>query len=100
MKKKDSDLIFEKNFRTTWLQRIGRILCLFIPIGAAFGGYFASPLLWALLSEKAETPEFFKFLMSIVLFALAVLIIFFKTRNTNPIMKIRVLNKNQDVKAN
>ena len=93
MKNKESNLLFEKNFRSTWLQRLGKILCLFIPIGAAFGGYFLAELLWTLVSEKEVTPELFKFAVSLGLFAIAVLIIFFKTRNTNPVMKIRVLTK-------
>ena len=96
MKNKESDLLFEKNFRSTWLQRLGKILCLFIPIGAAFGGYFAASPLWTLFSEKEVTPEIFKFAVSMGLFAIAVLIIYFKTRNTNPIMKIRVLTKTND----
>lgn len=97
--KLDSNLIFEKNFRSTWLQRIGKILCLFIPIGAAFAGYFLSNPLWKLIKKEeveslSPTPELFKFALSILLFAATTLVIFFKTRNTNPIMKIRVLTKN------
>ena len=78
-----------------------KILCLFIPIAAAFGGYFAASPLWKLLNHAGENPstapEGFKFALSLILFAAATIIIFFKTRNTNPIMKIRVLTQKQSV---
>lgn len=95
MKDKNPDIFFEKNFRTSWLQKIGKILCLLIPIGSAFAGYFAASPVWKFLSKNEDCPEIFKFIFSLLLFAIIVLIIFFKTRNTNPIMKIRVLSRNQ-----
>ena len=90
---KPTSFIFEKDFRTTLLHRLKRVLCLFLPIGAAFGGYFAAPPLWNLITKSETTPEGFKFALSLTFFAIITLIVFFKTRNTNPIMKIRVLMK-------
>ncbi|MBR1638438.1 MAG: hypothetical protein IJ688_03530 [Treponema sp.] len=99
--KKTSEFIFEKNFRPNWLQRIARVLYLLFPIAAAFGGYFAAAPLWKLHSEKAPAPEIFRFIISILFLTLAIALVFFKTRNTNPIMKIRVLSKNsQNVNEN
>ena len=96
--KKNFSFIFEKNFRTSWTQRIIRLLCLLLPVASAFAGYFAAEPLWKyFFKEKAagETvPEGLRFALSLILFAITSAIIFFKTRNTNPIMKIRVLMKN------
>lgn len=98
-----ASLIFEQNFRSTTRQKIGKILCLVIPVASAFGGYFAAGPLWKLIMKNADgqtsAPEGFKFALSLAVFAITVIIVFFKTRNTNPIMKIRVLSEkseNQD----
>lgn len=69
------------------LRRITKLICLFFPVAAAFSGYF--------MANRFTDSEVMKFLGSLVCFALASTIVFVKTRNTNPIIKIRA-SKNED----
>lgn len=91
--KETEPLIIEKNFHRSNKQRILHILCLFIPIGAAFGGYFIATPLWSLLSQETPVPEYFKFISSIVVFAIPTILIFILTRKENPIMKMGIFTK-------
>jgi len=88
------DIIVERNIRRTWLQRIFHTLCLLLPICFCFAGYYLSPFIFNLFnSEKESIPESFKFVIVLIFFIVACMGVFFKTRNTNPIIKIRVLTK-------
>lgn len=83
--------IIEKDFHRTNLKRLIHTLCLIIPIGMAFAGYFLATPIWNLFFEK-KTTELFKFICSIVFFIIPAIIIFIVTRNENPIMKIKIFN--------
>lgn len=61
------------------------ILCLVLPIAAAFAGYFLSPYIWNIFSQK-KTTELFRFICSIVFFIIPALIIFISTRKSNSII--------------
>lgn len=81
-------LIVEKFAQRSLSEIIIHILCLLLPIAAAFTGYFLSDFIWNIFSQK-KTTELFKFLCSIVFFLIPTIIIFIKTRNANPIMKMQ-----------
>ena len=81
-----------EDFHRTWLKRILHTTCLFLPICAAFAGYFISKPLGNMIF-KDVIPEIFKFGVTIFCFAVTTTIIFIATRKENPIMKIMILNK-------
>ena len=98
MKDVIKEFIIEKDLKRTWKQKIGHTLCLLIPIASAFAGYYLSPAITAFLagselSDGYNPPEAAKFAITLVFFAVPSLIIFVKSRNTNPIMQIRVSSK-------
>lgn len=84
--------IIEKDFHRTNLKRLIHTLCLLVPIGMAFAGYFIAPHLWNLFSEK-KTTELFKFICSVVAFGIPAIVIFIISRKENPIMKIRISDR-------
>lgn len=86
---------FLREDKKTIKQRIINLICFVTPVITAFAGCLLSPIIWSIFSKK-EVPEFFKFGCSIVFFVIPVVIIFVKTRNANPIMKIRVLDEKSD----
>lgn len=86
----------EKNIHRTNLQRLIHTLCLVVPIGSAFGGYYTAPFLWGLLN-KNEIPELFKFGISLLFFFIPAFIIFIATRKSDSIIKIRIFS---DKKSN
>lgn len=88
-----ADEIIEKNIHRTNLKRLAHTLCLLLPIAAAFGGYFLSEPLWAIKKGGIETPELFKFAVSLTTFAITTLVIFIFTRKADPIIKIRIFSK-------
>ena len=88
--------IVEKNIHRTNLRRLIDTLYLFIPIALAFAGCFLAPSLWTLITKKEAAPEWFRFVCAIVLFAIAVIFVFIKTRKINPIMKIGIFSKKED----
>ncbi len=83
------NLKFEEDYHRSPLQRLLHIFCFIAPILGAFAGFFIANPLWQLL-KKENAPEVFKFLISLLGFLIPLIIIFVKTRNTNPLMKIRV----------
>ncbi len=85
--------IIEKNIHRTTLRRLIDTLYLFVPIALAFAGCFLAQPLWKLISDTEETPQFFRFACAVILFALAVIFVFIKTRKINPIMKIGIFSK-------
>lgn len=93
MSKEQEPAIVEKNFHRSTKQRILHILCLFIPIAAAFSGYYLATPLWSLFSQSTTVPEYFKFISSLVIFAIPTILIFILTRKENPIMRISIFNK-------
>ena len=100
MKDAIKEFIIEKDLRRTWKQKIGHTLCLLIPIASAFAGYYLSPAITAFLTgsklEDGYNPqESTKFALTLVFFAIPSIILFVKSRNTNPIMKIRVSSKEE-----
>lgn len=86
--------IIEKNIHRTNLQRAAHTLCLILPIAAAFAGYFLSPFLWSRLN-KNETPELFKFGISLLFFLIPTIVIFATTRKSDSIIKIRIITDKQ-----
>lgn len=90
---------FLREDKKTIKQKIIHLLCFLLPVVSAFAGCFISPFIWSLFSEK-NTPEWFKFIITLIFFAIPVVIIFVKTRNANPVMKIRVLDKNSEEDKN
>ena len=74
--------IVEKNVHRTNAQRIKDTLCLFFPIAAAFAG--------CLITKTA--PELVRFGAAAILFIISSGIVFIKTRNINPIMKIGIFS--------
>ncbi len=88
--------IVEKNIHRTNLRRLIDTLYLFVPIGLAFAGCFLAAPLWTLLTKKEAVPEWFRFVCAIVLFAIAVIFVFIKTRKINPIMKIGIFSRSDN----
>lgn len=88
----------EEDYHRSPKQRALHIICFVTPVITAFLGYFLSYPVWNHFSQK-EIPEIFKFAFSVVFFAIPIVIIFVKTRNTNPTMRIRVSDKvdNKDI---
>lgn len=82
----------EEDYHRSPKQRALHIICFILPILFAFLGFFISNYIWNLFYDT-ETPELFKFAISIVMFLIPCVIIFVKTRNTNPTMRIRVSDK-------
>lgn len=88
---KEKEVILENDNKFSAIQCIINILCLITPVAFAFLGFFVSPWIYAFFSKTESQPsELFKFIVSLVFFAISALIIFLKTRNTNPYIKIRV----------
>jgi len=87
------NIIVEKESLNTVKSVITHFVCLLFPVAAVFGGYFLSKPLWKCFSKTELRPQWFCFVCSLILFVIAALIIFFKTRNTNPIIRIRVLKE-------
>lgn len=91
----DEKIITEKDYKRNIRQKITHTLCLILPIGGAFLGYFLADPFWKLFSKDSSIPELWKFLCSILLFSIICILVYVKTRNTNPIIKIRVFRKNK-----
>lgn len=87
--------IIEKNIYRTNLRRLIDALYLFVPIALAFAGCFLAPPLWSIIKKTEETPQWFRFLCSIVLFVIAITFVFINTRKINPIMKIGIFSKKE-----
>lgn len=85
----------EEDYHRSPKQRVLHIICFVLPILFAFIGFFISTPIWKLFTQNAA-PELFKFLVSVFMFAVPIIIIFVKTRNTNPTMRIRVSDKESD----
>lgn len=92
MKEHIKEFIIEKDLRRTWKQKIFHTLCLLIPIAAAFTGNALSDKIMQCL-KNAPATEIQKFIITLVFFLIPSAVIFVKSRNTNPIMKIRVSSK-------
>ena len=92
--KEENITIIEKNIHRTNLRRLIDTLYLFVPIALAFAGCFLAAPVWTALTKKEDTPELFRFACAAVLFIIAVVFVFIKTRKINPIMKIGIFTKN------
>ena len=93
----DNITIVEKNIHRTHLRRLIDTLYLFVPIALAFAGCFlASPLWKAITKKEGQTPELFRFACAALLFTIAVIFVFIKTRKINPIMKIGIFSAKKD----
>lgn len=102
MKDHIKEFIIEKDLKRTWKQKILHTLCLIIPIISAFAGYYLSPFIFSVIFQGdgeeldvKQISETAKFLVTLIFFAIPSIIIFVKSRNTNPIMKIRVSSKEE-----
>ena len=91
-KEKNNIVIIEKNIHRTNLRRLIDTLYLFVPIAMAFAGDFLAAPLWHVLKKNDDVPEIFHFICAVVLFAIAVIFVFIKTRKINPIMKIGIFS--------
>lgn len=89
----EEQIITEKNYKRNLYQKITHTLCLILPIVAAFLGYFLATPLLVLITNEESIPELWKFLCSLALFSIICFIVYVKTRNTNPIIRIRVFKK-------
>lgn len=69
----------ENKQKESFIRIILRFLCLLLPIAAAFAGYFLAPSIFSIFTQK-KTTELFKFLCSIVFFAIPTIVIFFTVR--------------------
>lgn len=69
----------ENKQKESFIRIILRFLCLLLPIAAAFAGYFLAPSIFNIFTQK-KTTELFKFLCSIVFFAIPTIVIFFTVR--------------------
>ncbi|MCR5402149.1 MAG: SoxR reducing system RseC family protein [Treponema sp.] len=67
------------------LQMLKGFLVLFLPVIAAFAGFFASKFLYSLLNTK--TSESLSFVISLAFFLITSLIEFILTRNTETVPK-------------
>ncbi len=85
--------IIEKNIHRTNLRRLIDTLYLFIPIALAFAGCFLAEPFWQLLTNNNKVPQIFRFGCASVLFLIAVIFVFIKTRKINPIIKIGIFSK-------
>ena len=92
----NSITIVEKNIHRTNVRRLIDTLYLFVPIALAFAGCFLSAPLWTLITKKEAVPQWFRFLCATVLFVIAVIFVFIKTRKINPIMKIGIFSAKKD----
>ena len=91
MKKENEVYNVENDDKFTVIRYIVNILCLITPVVFAFLGYFLSPLIYSVLfNENLLVSEIFKFICSLTFFAISSLVIYLKSRNTNPYIKIRV----------
>ncbi len=81
--------IIEKDFHRTNRKRFIHTLCLLLPIGMAFLGYFIASPLWNVFTAK-KTTELFKFICSVVFFGIPAIIIFIISRKESPVMKMRI----------
>ena len=95
-KQENNITIVEKNIHRTNLRRLIDTLYLFVPIALAFAGCFLSAPLWTLLTKKEAVPQWFRFICATVLFIIAVIFVFIKTRKINPIMKIGIFSAKED----
>lgn len=102
MKDTIKEFIIEKDLKRTWRQKVFHTLCLIIPIISAFAGYFLSPFIYTAifkqdgeLLDARKIPEIAKFLITLIFFIIPSVVIFVKSRNTNPIMRIRVSSKGE-----
>ena len=84
--------IVEK-FHRSWQKRILHTLCLFLPIFSAFLGYFLSEPIGKVFFAEPPVPEIFKFVVSLIFFAILALLIFIFTRKEEPIMIIRIFSR-------
>lgn len=84
--------IVEKNISRTNSQRILDTLCLIIPIAAAFAGCFFTEPVFNKFFPNKTAPELLKFGAAVIMFAITAGIVFIKTRNINPIMKIGIFS--------
>ena len=89
------NLKFEEDYHRSPLQRLLHIFCFLLPPAGAFAGYFLSYPLWNLFRNE-NTPEIFKFIISLIGFFIPLTIVFVITRNTNPHMKIRVFESKEN----
>jgi len=89
------NFVIEEDYHRSPKQRVLHIICFVLPVLFAFIGFFISSPIWNLFSDDV-TPELFKFMISFLLFLISIIIIFVKTRNTNPTMRIRVSDKESD----
>lgn len=89
----DSEEAVTEQFNRSWPKRILHTLCLFLPLAAAFVGYFASFPLWTFFGKEGTVTETFKFFVSLIFFLLPTLIIFIITRKENPVMIIKIKAK-------
>ena len=87
-------IFIERNLRRTTTQRILHTLCLLLPVGSAFLGYFAAPYLYKHFYQS-QPSELFKFFCSLGFFIVPSVIIFIMTRKTDPVMKIEVTDNKQ-----
>ena len=70
--------------------KIKYILCLILPIAAAFAGCFAAVPVWNYFSPEKTAPELFKFGAAALLFIVVSGIEFILTRKNNPVIKIGI----------
>ena len=89
--------IIEKNIHRTNLRRLIDTLYLLVPIALAFAGCFLAAPLWHWLTGNTDTPELFRFACAAGLFILASTFVFIMTRKINPIMKIGIFSKKDNI---
>lgn len=69
---------------------IKRIICPLVPVVSAFCGYLLSQNIWTLMNQTTSVTEVFKFICSVIFFAIPSIVIFIETRKLNPIIKITI----------
>lgn len=79
----------KREYHRTPKKRLLHIICFLSPVAATFIGFSFSEPLWAKITARS-CPEVFKFLFSLLFFIVVSIIIFLKTRNTNPTMKMEI----------
>lgn len=77
--------------RDSLLNGIVHFVYLLLPVAMAFLGYFCSSAIWDwLFADLGVCPQWFSFVVSLSFFAVICVVILVKTRNTNPVHRIRV----------
>ncbi len=88
---KDEKIV--EKFHRSWQKRLLHTLCLLLPVFSAFLGYFLSEPIGKVFFPEPTVPEIFKFIISLIFFAIPSLLIFIFTRKEEPVMIMRIFKK-------